>query len=391
MTNEVIKELEYNKKNPNDKYDSVKRKREYGYVQYGSYIYQMLKSEYEDAGYHSEIPRGAIREGVNAYKKLEKEIMCGRAIPPTFKRNQPIRVRSRVIEIKALDTVLVRLVNKIGGEKYNILKSGNSFPVNLIVKSRSNYAREAMSRFLSGRYELRDSHIQKKDNQVYLLLAYKDNNVKQKAIDKEKILGIDLGISKAVTMQVGDSPVHKFIEGGEIESFRKRTENKRVSRKNQLSYASRNRHGHGAKTLLNPVLDIGDKINNFRQLTNHRYSDYIVQFAIKNGCGTIQMEDLSGISADDSFLKNWSYFDLQNKIEYKAGEHGIETVKIKPDYTSQRCNRCGVIDKKSRVKQSLFECVVCAHRTNADLNAARNIAIKDIEGVITEQLKIQSI
>lgn len=52
---------------------------------------------------------------------------------------------------------------------------------------------------------------------------------------------------------------------------------------------------------------------------------YIVDFAIKNGCGVIQMEDLSGFTekAKESFLKNWVYYDLQNKIEYKAKEKGI--------------------------------------------------------------------
>lgn len=154
--------MEYNKKNPKDKYDARKRKRDFGYVNYVSYIYKVLKSEYENVGYHSEIIPGAIREAVNGYKKLQKEIMSGRAIPPTFKRNQPIRVRSRQIQIKGLETVTIRLVDRIGAERYNISKSGNTFPLNLIVKSHNNYVRTVMSRFLSGRYELRDSHIQKK-------------------------------------------------------------------------------------------------------------------------------------------------------------------------------------------------------------------------------------
>src|SRR5699024_9124307 len=131
----------------------------------------------------------------------------------------------------------------------------------------------------------------------------------------------------------------------------------------------------------------------FKDHKNHVWSRYIVDEAVKNNCGTIQMEELEGIASDSAFLKSWTYYDLQEKIRYKAEEVGIEVVKINPNYTSQRCNKCGNINKKNRdVKnrgQEVFECTVCNHKTNADLNAARNIAMKDIEKIIKDQLKLQ--
>src|SRR5690606_7924506 len=116
---------------------------------------------------------------------------------------------------------------------------------------------------------------------------------------------------------------------------------------------------------------------------------YIVDMAKKHECGTIQMEDLSGISKDDVFLKNWSYYDLQTKVKYKAEEYGIEVKLINPKYTSQRCSKCGFIHKASRIEPKTFECVDCGIKTNADFNAARNIATKDIEQIIKDQLKKQ--
>ena len=101
------------------------------------------------------------------------------------------------------------------------------------------------------------------------------------------------------------------------------------------------------------------------------------------------MEKLSGIASDDSFLKTWSYYDLQTKIEYKAKDVGIDVKYIEPRYTSQRCNRCGVIDKASRMTQDKFKCTTCGHTTNADLNASRNIAMKDIETIIQNQIEAQ--
>jgi putative transposase len=48
--------------------------------------------------------------------------------------------------------------------------------------------------------------------------------------------------------------------------------------------------------------------------------------------------------------------------------------KIKPHHTSQRCSACGQVDGKSRESQARFTCTACGFASNADVNAARNIA-----------------
>ena len=48
--------------------------------------------------------------------------------------------------------------------------------------------------------------------------------------------------------------------------------------------------------------------------------------------------------------------------------------KVRPAYTSQRCSACGHIAAGSRESQALFRCVACGYTSNADVNAARNIA-----------------
>jgi putative transposase len=48
--------------------------------------------------------------------------------------------------------------------------------------------------------------------------------------------------------------------------------------------------------------------------------------------------------------------------------------QVNPAYTSQACNSCKHVASESRKSQATFECVVCGHRANADVNAARNIA-----------------
>src|SRR5690606_20140564 len=110
--------------------------------------------------------------------------------------------------------------------------------------------------------------------------------------------------------------------------------------------------------------------------------------------GTIQMEDLSGIAEENTFLKTWTYYDLQQKIKYKAEELGIKVIMINPKHTSGRCNCCGHIHRSVnkeewRPTQDQFICQSCGHKANADWNAAKNIATPGIEKLIEEQLHKQ--
>lgn len=195
-----------------------------------------------------------------------------------------------------------------------------------------------------------------------------------------------MGIAKAVTMAVSNSNKYTFIEGGEIESFRKRIEARKRSLGKQMKYASDNRRGHGTNTLIKPLEKLSSKISDFRNTTNHRYSKYIIDYAKKNNCTVIQMEKLTNINRTSKFLMSWTYHDLQSKISYKAKESGIEVILIDPKYTSQRCNTCGWIDKRNRQTQDAFDCINCGYKTNADVNAAKNISILGIENIINDQI-----
>jgi transposase len=100
------------------------------------------------------------------------------------------------------------------------------------------------------------------------------------------------------------------------------------------------------------------------------------------------MEDLKGVTKKaNRFLQNWSYFDLQTKIEYKAKEQGISVIYINPHYTSQRCSKCGFIHEDNRPEQARFKCQNCGFEENADYNASQNIAVRDIDKIISANMK----
>lgn len=72
-------------------------------------------------------------------------------------------------------------------------------------------------------------------------------------------------------------------------------------------------------------------------------------------------------------LQRWSYPKVLGKLSRLADEQGVLLTKVNPAYTSQTCNLCGVVDKKSR-NGSVFQCTACGSRLDADLNAAINLS-----------------
>lgn len=77
---------------------------------------------------------------------------------------------------------------------------------------------------------------------------------------------------------------------------------------------------------------------------------------------------------------------ILNQIQYKTGSSSRTDDQepwvfvVNPAHTSQRCAECGHIASGSRESQAVFRCVKCGHTANADVNAARNIVAKHVEG-----------
>ena len=204
-----------------------------------------------------------------------------------------------------------------------------------------------------------------------------------------KQVGVQLGYHLPVCCAVNDGLERFYIQKNEIEEFRKRTEARRIALRQHTAYCGDGSIGHGRQTRCKGADKIGDVISNFKDTCNHKYSRAIINFAVAQKAEYIVIENMSGISENNLFLKNWSYYDLQNKIKYKAAEVGIKIKMIDPQYTSRRCSKCGHIntEKTDADANRMFICEECGTRTNFDYNAAKNIAETDIEKIISEKIK----
>ena len=336
---------------------------------------------------------------------IKKGVFKGEVPLSTFKNTIPIIIHNKNFKISQGNNgyeIEMGLFNR-EYQKENEIKR-----IILNIDKIGLSEKSILNRLISGEYKQGSAQIQedkKRKGKWYLTISYSFEPVKTEGLDINKILGVDLGIVNTATMQVYDSNAEKYerlnwkeciINGSELIHFRQKID----ARNKQMSIASKcagdGRIGHGYTTRMKPLEVSRDKVAKFRDTFNHKTSKYIIDIALKYNCGMIQMENLSSFSEmqSESFLKNWSYNDLQNKTKYKAEEKGIIFNLIDPSYTSKRCSKCGNIHKENRDcknNQAKFKCVVCGHEENADLNAAKNIAIPNIDIIISDYIKLKTI
>ena len=236
-------------------------------------------------------------------------------------------------------------------------------------------------------------------NQIILNLSMSIPIDDNKDLDENKVVGIDLGIAIPAMCAVNDNSYSRKTIGNANDFLMVRTKIQR-QRKRLQGNLKISKGGHGRKRKMQAMDRFSEYESNWVKTYNHFLSKNIVDFALKNNAKYINMEDLSGFGENDKkkfILRNWSYYQVQQMVEYKAKMHGIEVRYVNPAYTSQTCSCCGNLEPGQREKQAEFicknpECENFGVKVNADFNAARNIAMSTefITGESKKEKKRQS-
>ena len=128
------------------------------------------------------------------------------------------------------------------------------------------------------------------------------------------------------------------------------------------------------------IREIGQRENRWMQDVNHCVSKALVE---NNPSNTLfVLEDLTGIRSATEKVRlkdrytcvSWTFYDLEQKLIYKARLHKDKVIKVDPAYTSQCCPVCGHTERANRNKKlHLFRCRNCGYRSNDDRVGAMNI------------------
>jgi putative transposase len=128
------------------------------------------------------------------------------------------------------------------------------------------------------------------------------------------------------------------------------------------------------KRAKNALKKIRRKQSNRVKDINHKVSHSIVDYA-KSHRLAIVLEDLGKISKRGKAKRyvqksQWSFYQLEIFVKYKASLLGIPIFYVNPAFTSQVCSRCGSINKPNGKS---YKCS-CSHFDHRDSNAAFNIS-----------------
>jgi IS605 OrfB family transposase len=302
-------------------------------------------------------------EASGAFPKLTSRDV--QANLPSAVRNQAIRdARSihKKTKRKGKRPILSRRAYYVNNQNYSIGVDAVSFPVmvdgkvqRLTVSTRITEREQSL--LSSGKLGL--LKVVEKSGKWYVQISAL---VPTEQATGDVTMGIDLGL-KVPAVVVTSTGKTKFIGNGR--------QNKYIRRK----YKERRRK-RGKLKKLTAIRKQTNKEHRYMKDQNHKISRKIVNRAMEEQVTVIQIEKLTNIRQTTRTsrkniknLHNWSFYQLQMFIAYKAALAGIKVVEVNPAYTSQTCPVCG---KRNKATDRTYLCS-CGFQAHRDRVGAINI------------------
>lgn len=246
----------------------------------------------------------------------------------------------------------------------------NCFSVNTLSgRVKLSYFAEGMSKFFDHDiYRFGTAKLVSKHGKYFLHIPVTYDVEESRLCDVCNVVGIDRGINFVVATYDSN---HKsgFVSGRTVKQKRAAYSRLRKELQMRRTPSSRRR-----------IKAIGQRENRWMQDINHQVSKALVENNPKHTL--FVLEDLSGIRSatervrtKDRYVSvSWAFYDLEQKLIYKAKQNQSSVIKVDPKYTSQCCPVCGHIEKSNRNKKKhLFCCKNCGYSSNDDRIGAMNL------------------
>lgn len=306
---------------------------------------------------------------------LENGLAKGERSVTNYKRTNPLITRGRDLrfyhEYENYNEFLEKLYSK---ELDVYIKWVNKIVFKVVFGNphRSHELRSVIQNIFEENYLVQGSNIEINDKEIILNLSLSIPK-QELELDENTVVGVDLGIAIPAFCGLNNNNYIRKPIGSKDAFLKVRTQLQSQRRRLQKSLVATS-GGHGRKKKLKPLEKLSDRERNFVKTYNHFVSKNVVDFAVKHKAKYINIECLTGYNTSKYILRNWSYYELQQFITYKAAKYGIVVRKVNPCYTSQICSCCGHWEEGQRINQEHFKCKSCGVELNADFNASRNIA-----------------
>lgn len=199
---------------------------------------------------------------------------------------------------------------------------------------RTNFGRDLSGnriiwdRVIQGDYKLCDSSIVIKDSKIFLLATIRFEK-EQYTPDPDCIAECWLDIDTPIVVRIKDK---EYKIGSKEEFLYRRIALQGAVRRLQQQ-AKYNKGGQGTKRKLQALDKVKSAEKSYVDYKTHQYSAMLLRQAIKFKVGVIvlinqQKKETEAKEQESGFLlRNWSYHQLKQKIEYKASKYGITLVE----------------------------------------------------------------
>lgn len=305
-------------------------------------LYSILREKFS---LKSQMAQSVLKTVVARYKTILKN--QNKWIQPTFKKPQYDLVWNR-------DYSLTR----------------NCFSVNTLDgRVKLLYFSEGISEYFDSTiYKFGTAKLVNKHGKYYLYIPVTYNVHESNIFDICNVVGIDRGIN-FIAVTYGSNHKSVFFNGRIVKQ--KCINCFKLRRKLQMRQTPSSRRRLKA---------IGQRENRWMQNVNHCVSKALVKNNPKHTL--FVLEDLSSIRdvigcikiKDRYVFTSWAFYDLEQKLIYKAKQNQSSVIKVAPYYTSQCCPICGHIERSNRDKRvHLFTCKNCGYKSNDDRVGAMNL------------------
>ena len=230
----------------------------------------------------------------------------------------------------------------------------------------------------------RGSSIQIKDNKFILNLSYsQDNDNAVYRPIKNRVMGVAFAYNNPINVYISGLDTFKTVGDQYYHKLIIRKEGIQQQRR-QLQIKARNyQGGHGRKQKLKSINNNKNREHNIAKEFNHKTSHEIIEMAVKNKVETIYIEkiDASDIKTIPLMMRNWSYFDLVQKIQYKAKNYGINVFEVPAKSLSSYCSICSeeidvtVPFDRTWIDSVYIKCPHCESEIDYYENIAKNASL----------------
>ena len=220
------------------------------------------------------------------------------------------------------------------------------------------------------------------DNQIRMILSYEDEREYPEA--KDRIVGIDVN-SKHNLLQCSNGyeiDFDKELVETLSKELKKIDDLKKINAEYQIGKRKQHKIDHLNRELQSKIRE--EIANLCKRLKKHKYHHAVFE-DLDNQFGSTFAKDENDLNYNRR-LKLLHLGSLKDEFEHIARKYGIAVSLVQSFYTSQTCPKCGCIDKENRKDQEHFECIECGYKSNADLNASRNIRNRVAEAVLRREL-----